>query len=243
MSADAKQNQALQGKSPDEVDFSTVLEKEREYITTRRTSAALRPRPDIAHTVGLAFSGGGIRSATFNLGVVQALHRYGVFSLVDYLSTVSGGGYLGSSISTLMRKKGSKFPFAHNAAEEGQAEGSYTRFLRNHSNYLAEQGLTDYLRIAALLGRGIFINLSAIVPLLLFVSLVIGAIYGSRIDGNLSIPFTVFLCVTPYMAGVALLYFLASPIVIRVWKVRSQLRIRRTEIPEATDESSVDLRN
>lgn len=53
--------------------------------------------------VGLAFSGGGIRSAAFNLGITQALNQRGVFKHVDYMSTVSGGGYLGSSISTLMR--------------------------------------------------------------------------------------------------------------------------------------------
>ncbi len=46
--------------------------------------------------VGLALSGGGIRSATFGLGVVEVLHMRGLFRLIDYLSTVSGGGYLGS---------------------------------------------------------------------------------------------------------------------------------------------------
>ena len=44
----------------------------------------------------LCLSGGGIRSATFNLGVVQALARAGVLAGFDYLSTVSGGGYLGA---------------------------------------------------------------------------------------------------------------------------------------------------
>jgi hypothetical protein len=52
---------------------------------------------------GLALSGGGIRSAAVNCGIVQALHRAGVFEHFDYMSTVSGGGYLGASISTLMR--------------------------------------------------------------------------------------------------------------------------------------------
>lgn len=66
----------------------------------------LAARPTVAHgLVGLAFSGGGIRSATLNLGIAQALHRSGVFDHVDYLSTVSGGGYLGSSISALMRHR------------------------------------------------------------------------------------------------------------------------------------------
>ena len=55
--------------------------------------------------VGIGFSGGGIRSAVFNLGVTQALCQYGAFEHLDYMSTVSGGGYLGSSISTLMRSR------------------------------------------------------------------------------------------------------------------------------------------
>ena len=54
---------------------------------------------------GSGFSGGGIRSATINLGIAQALHEHGIFDHVDYMSTVSGGGYLGSSISTLMRSR------------------------------------------------------------------------------------------------------------------------------------------
>jgi Patatin-like phospholipase len=46
--------------------------------------------------IGLSFSGGGIRSATFNLGVLQALREQRLLPFVDYLSTVSGGGYVGS---------------------------------------------------------------------------------------------------------------------------------------------------
>lgn len=46
--------------------------------------------------VGLALSGGGIRSATFSLGLLQGLKNAGALHLFDYLSTVSGGGYCGS---------------------------------------------------------------------------------------------------------------------------------------------------
>src|SRR6266576_3104677 len=42
--------------------------------------------------IGLALSGGGIRSASFCLGALQALDKAGVLKNVDYLSTVSGGG-------------------------------------------------------------------------------------------------------------------------------------------------------
>jgi hypothetical protein len=43
---------------------------------------------------GLCLSGGGIRSATFNLGVLQGLAKLELFDKFDYLSTVSGGGYI-----------------------------------------------------------------------------------------------------------------------------------------------------
>jgi hypothetical protein len=51
--------------------------------------------------VGLALSGGGIRSASFNLGLLQALEPT-ILRRVDYLSTVSGGGYIGSFLSSLV---------------------------------------------------------------------------------------------------------------------------------------------
>src|SRR3984893_11714450 len=44
----------------------------------------------------LCISGGGIRSATFGLGVLQGLARCGFLGKFHYLSTVSGGGYIGS---------------------------------------------------------------------------------------------------------------------------------------------------
>lgn len=44
---------------------------------------------------GIALSGGGIRSATFNLGLLQGLNEIGLLRGMDYLATVSGGGYTG----------------------------------------------------------------------------------------------------------------------------------------------------
>lgn len=51
--------------------------------------------------MGLAFSGGGIRSATISLGVAQALARHDRLLDFDYCSTVSGGGYFGSFLGSL----------------------------------------------------------------------------------------------------------------------------------------------
>jgi hypothetical protein len=56
--------------------------------------------------VGLSLSGGGIRSATFNLGVLQALASLRLLTRIDYLSTVSGGGYIGAWLAAWIRREG-----------------------------------------------------------------------------------------------------------------------------------------
>jgi predicted acylesterase/phospholipase RssA len=61
----------------------------------------LTPREG-SNVVGLALSGGGIRSAAFCLGVLQALDPVDVLRRVDYLSTVSGGGYIGCSLTAAL---------------------------------------------------------------------------------------------------------------------------------------------
>ena len=61
-------------------------------------------RPKTLSRTGLALSGGGIRSAVFCLGVLQALASKGILQRFDYLSTVSGRGYIGSSLTWFTRK-------------------------------------------------------------------------------------------------------------------------------------------
>jgi hypothetical protein len=56
--------------------------------------------------VGLTFSGGGIRSATFNLGVLQGLAKLGLLPMFDYVSTVSGGGYIGTWLCAWIFREG-----------------------------------------------------------------------------------------------------------------------------------------
>ena len=63
-----------------------------------------------SYLVGLAFSGGGIRSASFCLGALQALNKANVLKNIDYLSTVSGGGYIGTSLSAAMTHSRGEFP-------------------------------------------------------------------------------------------------------------------------------------
>jgi GNAT superfamily N-acetyltransferase len=48
-----------------------------------------------ANLVGITISGGGIRSATFGIGVLQGMAEAGILKFADYLSCVSGGAYAG----------------------------------------------------------------------------------------------------------------------------------------------------
>lgn len=61
-----------------------------------------------APSVGLALSGGGIRSATYCLGVLQSLAQERALPNVDYLSTVSGGGYIGASLTYLLHQSANR---------------------------------------------------------------------------------------------------------------------------------------
>jgi predicted acylesterase/phospholipase RssA len=71
--------------------LSEVLREE--YIALHGNAADDQPK---APLTTLCLSGGGIRSATFALGVVQGLAERSVLNAFDYLSTVSGGGYTGA---------------------------------------------------------------------------------------------------------------------------------------------------
>lgn len=128
--------------------FETVREHEFEQIrrvrAKRRASRVVPGDEPDADTgdiqpVGLAFSGGGIRSATFNLGVLQGLADLGLLSIFDYLSTVSGGGYIGSWLVSWIKRNG----FAEVEDElrtdwirPGSQESREIHFLREYSNYL-----------------------------------------------------------------------------------------------------------
>lgn len=92
-------------KKPDHlVPLSEVMKREKSYIQSRRRKADV-PDTDDPAPIGLGLSGGGIRSATLCLGVLQSLAGSGLFRRIDYLSTVSGGGYIGSAISSLLSCK------------------------------------------------------------------------------------------------------------------------------------------
>jgi len=85
--------------------------------------------------VGLALSGGGIRSATFSLGLLDGLDRFGLLRQFHYLATVSGGGYIGGWW-TAFRSRRSTTAYFPSFGANGE-EPKEIRHLREFSNFLA----------------------------------------------------------------------------------------------------------
>jgi GNAT superfamily N-acetyltransferase len=133
--------------------FRTLVEDEQKRILVQRGARAPTPdifcdnseEPKVSHCsddfVGLALSGGGIRSATFNLGLLQGLHRLNLLRHVDYLATVSGGGYVGGFWSKWLKENAKKSArlFPEPAGSSGSTrmhESEEVRHLREFSNFL-----------------------------------------------------------------------------------------------------------
>lgn len=137
-------------------------------------------------SIGLALSGGGIRSATFCLGVLQALASRGKLASFDYLSTVSGGGYIGSWLTawisrTSMANVQSNLAKGANTESENvpaSTEPAELVWLRRYSNYLTPRvGVLsmDTLTLLATWLRNVTLNL---IILLSFFALLFTLPYG-----------------------------------------------------------------
>ncbi len=122
----------------------SLARKENAFIRARRERVReLLPIPEGAPAVGLALSGGGIRSATFCLGVLQALARTKVLPRVDLLSTVSGGGYIGSFLGAWFNRASGPGEVSEGLASNGHSEARPVRWLRENGYYLAPTGSAD----------------------------------------------------------------------------------------------------
>jgi Patatin-like phospholipase len=95
---------------PDEIadyqdDPQEIIAVERaHYLQKRRLNNELPPPTD-DNISGLCISGGGVRAATLGLGMLQAMARARKLHFFDYLSTVSGGGYIGACMTSLLSKE------------------------------------------------------------------------------------------------------------------------------------------
>jgi hypothetical protein len=127
--------------------FNEVMEQEVALIKNELDQAHAATK-NCDNLTGLAFSGGGIRSATFNLGVIQSLASKQLLNKFDYLSTVSGGSYIGSWLSAQIRRcktsaqgtppqrQVEAFQQELNSTHKSGQEHDAIKWLRSYSNYL-----------------------------------------------------------------------------------------------------------
>lgn len=101
-------------------------------LPTEAAEYVAEPPPGIR--IGIALSGGGIRSAAFNLGAIQAMQKHHLLESAQYLTAVSGGNYVASALMISAAYSDSDCEngipqWAHGSPEE--------RYLRQHTDYLA----------------------------------------------------------------------------------------------------------
>ena len=129
---------------------------ENEWLTERQK--AVGETRSSRNYVGIGLSGGGIRSATICLGVFQALARHKLLHHVDYLSSVSGGGYFAAFLGRLFGRNIGEGTNKNNAAAveallAANPDSPPVRNVRDFGRYIAPGGAGDVLNILAIFLR------------------------------------------------------------------------------------------
>ncbi len=148
-------------------------------------------------SIGIALSGGGIRSATFCLGILQSFAERRLLPLAHYLSSVSGGGFVASFVHRLIKETPKKWNDVltpkHDSSTDANPQISH---LRRYSNYLIPNKSLFSNDTAGTLGaalRNIFlIQLQLIcflllLPLLGYVVLGAAALYLAQVPFHISL--------------------------------------------------------
>jgi hypothetical protein len=127
----------------------------------------------------LCISGGGIRSATFALGAIQGLAEHGLLQRFDYLSTVSGGGYIGSWLTAWAHRTGGIERIApclgRNAPPTAPGEPDPIQHLREYNSYMSPKSgafSTDVWTLVATVLRNILLNWMVLIPVLMGVLMI-----------------------------------------------------------------------
>ena len=134
--------------------MSWQFPKEAAAIAARRDTYEIDPN---SPRVAIALSGGGIRSATFSLGILRALSSLKLLHKVDYLSTVSGGGYVGAFYCGLFTQRDGLDPIVDTRGSTDflsqKKSQKALHYLRQTRRYPTPAGSRDHNNEIALLTR------------------------------------------------------------------------------------------
>jgi Patatin-like phospholipase len=165
----------------------TALGRERTPIPSHIGCVESPPPNGAEPKTGVCCSGGGIRSAAFNLGALQQIQgRDGEWQDVKYLAAVSGGSYIAAAFSMVAKTKDpereketeddsdievfrkGRLPFYHGSPEE--------QYLRNRSSYMAPGGV-GRARLILRVALGLLFNLAFIGAAVVLIAWLLAVFY------------------------------------------------------------------
>jgi hypothetical protein len=210
-----------------------LLEQELALVDARRQGLGIQPvsqtggpyeRASDSCVMGLCFSGGGIRSATFNLGVLQGLAELKLLRCFDYLSTVSGGGYIHQWLAAWSKRRGFEevesqlIPLPEMGNPGAHPEP--IRWLRRYSNYLTpKKGIltADTWVAFAVWLRNALLNQIILLSGLLFLAIFLHAVALPQIIPHQGWAVAIIAGAASCLSLVAI-YFLGE----NFWRIRSE---------------------
>jgi len=159
-------------QDPLPLSFEQVLDDEHRFLGDAAPAGGGRQRT--RHSA-LCLSGGGVRSASFGLGVLQGLAQAGLLDQFDYLSTVSGGGYIGGWLSAWRLRARAR----HEHDPAGQLGSrdepgvvtrlrDFIKFLDPHTGWDS----TDTWTLGGTIVRNLLVTWMVLIPLIAFAAMV-----------------------------------------------------------------------
>lgn len=195
--------------------MSGPLPIEQQAIAGRRSLYGI-PAED--PQIGLALSGGGIRSATFSLGLLRGLSSLHLLKRIDYLSTVSGGGYAGAFFCGLFSPRDGQRAIVDpkgNSDLLGQDDARKAlAYLRQSGRYLTPTGGRDYVFAVTMLARNwiaivLVVGAAIIFDEIVLDALRIGFAYGfERASSGLGHPMQLYTFISPLVFAIPVLLWL-----------------------------------
>lgn len=169
-------SQALEADAPAQAGDACSDQERADRLRERHLRQCIHALPSDQRRAALCLSGGGVRSAAFALGVIQALAKRGWLQQFHYMSSVSGGGYIASWLSSwIQRSGGDAGAVIDRIASDRRAPGNkmgpepaQIRQLRANSNYLSPvHGLSiDLVTLVATFVRNLALHWTVLLPLL-----------------------------------------------------------------------------
>jgi hypothetical protein len=206
-----------------------LLERELEQIAKRRALVGLNSpasssdsssnaydRAEKMGLMGLCFSGGGIRSASFNLGILQGLAQNKLLKCFDYLSSVSGGGYIHQWLAAWSKR--TSFDTVITRIIPPPEVGSPgtdpwpVRWLRRYSNYLTPQ--TGLFSADTWVAVAIWLRNTLLNQMIIFAGLFLLMLLPHLLSSNAIAPRNALVAVW-FTGAIFCLSFLASHVVTK----------------------------